>query len=321
MSNLPETSSFDPVYELQRTDSVDAGVAGAGVSNTQAQNLANRTKWLYDQLAAIAAGTFTGTTQPIFDSSAFFATTEFAQENKGSYVTVVRVNATINPLEFAGLGWLAVANCLFVMDNLPNNGQSITLQSLAAIPDSTAVHFKNEDLQYSISLITNGSELFVSPSNLDSENTGQNTLTLAPGCDITIVRSNDNSILGTGTPYWHVIVHSGNLHQWKTPTLQPNIINNPGATPGRFRKNNNMVILSGALLKSGGSSVFGLKIFTLPSGFRPATIKYFLSAPENPVNPVIQISVATNGDVTATVIANAASISDIGLDGITIPLD
>ena len=50
MANLSELSQFDPVYQLERADAVDAGIAGAGVSNLQAKNLANRTKYLKDQL-------------------------------------------------------------------------------------------------------------------------------------------------------------------------------------------------------------------------------------------------------------------------------
>lgn len=47
MANLTPTSSFDNVYQLETTDPVEGGAGG--ISNRQAQELTNRTKWLYDQ--------------------------------------------------------------------------------------------------------------------------------------------------------------------------------------------------------------------------------------------------------------------------------
>ncbi len=51
MANLTDSSSFDPVYQLETTDPVLAGPGG--IANRQAQNLANRTKFLQDAIAAI----------------------------------------------------------------------------------------------------------------------------------------------------------------------------------------------------------------------------------------------------------------------------
>lgn len=48
MTDLTENSTFDNVYQLERTDPVDAGENGDGVSNRQARQLANRTRWLRD---------------------------------------------------------------------------------------------------------------------------------------------------------------------------------------------------------------------------------------------------------------------------------
>lgn len=50
MPNLPENSTFDNVYQLEQGDPVEAGVNGNGVSNRQAQELVNRTRFLRDQL-------------------------------------------------------------------------------------------------------------------------------------------------------------------------------------------------------------------------------------------------------------------------------
>lgn len=47
MANLNETATWEAgIYQLERTDRLDAGVNGAGVSNRQAAQLANRTKFL-----------------------------------------------------------------------------------------------------------------------------------------------------------------------------------------------------------------------------------------------------------------------------------
>ncbi len=56
MANLSESSTYEAgIYQLERTDAVDAGVGGAGVSNTQAKQLANRTKYLKDHVDAAEA--------------------------------------------------------------------------------------------------------------------------------------------------------------------------------------------------------------------------------------------------------------------------
>ncbi len=51
MSVLTPVSSFDDVYQLETTDPVLGGPGG--IANRQAQNLANRTKFLQDAIAAI----------------------------------------------------------------------------------------------------------------------------------------------------------------------------------------------------------------------------------------------------------------------------
>lgn len=55
MANLTDSSTWEPgIYQLETADPVLGGAGG--VSNTQAQLLANRTKWLYDQNTTRAAG-------------------------------------------------------------------------------------------------------------------------------------------------------------------------------------------------------------------------------------------------------------------------
>lgn len=67
MANLPESSTFDAgVYQIETTDPVIGGPSG--VTNTPLKNLANRTKYLKDQVdslatnkAPLASPAFTGT--------------------------------------------------------------------------------------------------------------------------------------------------------------------------------------------------------------------------------------------------------------------
>lgn len=55
MANLTDQNSFDDIYQLEQTDPIDAGENGEGIANRQAQQLANRTRFLkqaHDSLAA-----------------------------------------------------------------------------------------------------------------------------------------------------------------------------------------------------------------------------------------------------------------------------
>ncbi|GAB4212681.1 MAG: hypothetical protein OHK0012_07390 [Synechococcales cyanobacterium] len=54
MADLIETISYEAgIYQLERTDLVDAGVDGSGVANVQAKQLANRTAWLKEQVEGL----------------------------------------------------------------------------------------------------------------------------------------------------------------------------------------------------------------------------------------------------------------------------
>ncbi len=60
MANLTESSTWEAgIYQLETTDPVIAGADG--ISNTQAKQLANRTKYLNDNKSPVASPTFTGT--------------------------------------------------------------------------------------------------------------------------------------------------------------------------------------------------------------------------------------------------------------------
>ena len=72
MSNLTETSTFDAgVYQLALTDIVQGGPGG--VSNMPQQNLANRTRWLYNNTLPLTAGASWAMTGPIYGLNAEFA--------------------------------------------------------------------------------------------------------------------------------------------------------------------------------------------------------------------------------------------------------
>lgn len=52
MANVTETSEFPiGIYQIETTDPVEGGASG--ISNTQARQLGNRTKWLYDAIQVI----------------------------------------------------------------------------------------------------------------------------------------------------------------------------------------------------------------------------------------------------------------------------
>lgn len=52
MANVTEVSQFDAgIYQLEITDVVEGGTLG--VDNYQAKGLANRTRWLYDQIITL----------------------------------------------------------------------------------------------------------------------------------------------------------------------------------------------------------------------------------------------------------------------------
>ncbi len=80
MANLTESSIWEAgIYQLETTDPVKGGADG--ISNAQAKQLANRTKYLNDNKAPLASPTFTGTpaapTAAADTNTTQVATTEF----------------------------------------------------------------------------------------------------------------------------------------------------------------------------------------------------------------------------------------------------
>ena len=89
MTNLTPSSVFDEVYKLLSTDSVDARNADPmdpqGIANRQAQQLLNRTKWLYDNLPVNkdTVINFTGAINTDFD--AYQDTGYYTVTSSGNY--------------------------------------------------------------------------------------------------------------------------------------------------------------------------------------------------------------------------------------------
>lgn len=85
MANVPESATFDAgIYQLEITDAVIGGVNG--ISNLQAKGLANRTKWLKQQVDALnllkgtvaifsAANSYSGGQQVIYQKNIWQANT------------------------------------------------------------------------------------------------------------------------------------------------------------------------------------------------------------------------------------------------------
>jgi len=79
MANLTESSSWIPgIYQLEITDPVEGGELG--ISNMQAKQLGNRTKWLYDKIIALL---------------------KFAPKNRG-YFTGLDIGGTSGALTVSG---------------------------------------------------------------------------------------------------------------------------------------------------------------------------------------------------------------------------
>lgn len=160
MANLTETATYDAaVYQLETTDPVLGGPGG--ISNSQAQALANRTKYLkahVDALETSAAGlapinspTFTGDpkapTAPLGDKDTSIANTEFVQNTCYGILSksvAGGVNVTLSATE-AGNGMLlftgaitaniavivpAVSKSWIVVNNTTGN-YSLTLKTAA----------------------------------------------------------------------------------------------------------------------------------------------------------------------------------------------
>lgn len=93
MANLTPEDSFDDVYQLERTDPVDAGVNGAGISNKQAQALANRTQYLKNRQDAHQ------TTLDGLGTASTHADTDFATAAQGAKADTAVQPSALTPIQ------------------------------------------------------------------------------------------------------------------------------------------------------------------------------------------------------------------------------
>ena len=86
MANLNETETYEAgIYQLETSDKLMGGAEG--ISNRQARQLANRTRWLKAHHVAVTSGTFTATLHMHSDPTNITTTNVTAQET-GSYVRI-----------------------------------------------------------------------------------------------------------------------------------------------------------------------------------------------------------------------------------------
>lgn len=124
--NLPETSIWEPgIYQLETTDLVLGGPSptqgGAGISNLQAEQLANRTGYLYDRLGRFeAVNTMT--------ISASLSLAEGAIRNT-HLVIGLQVNSNAIPVTLPGENAVTngVVASISIANNGANNGKHIRL--------------------------------------------------------------------------------------------------------------------------------------------------------------------------------------------------
>lgn len=127
MSNLSETSTYEAgIYQLETTDPVVGGPSG--ISNQQAKQLANRTKYLKDHVDALE--TSTSTTAPQFDNDTSPATTAFVQRALGNLRSVAGISTTAT-LTAAHVGQLVQCSS--------SGPYSVTLPLVASIPDGAVI--------------------------------------------------------------------------------------------------------------------------------------------------------------------------------------
>ena len=114
MANIQEVSQFQSsVYELATTDPVEGGPGG--ISNAQAQVLANRTLWLKDQQALMW---LTGDVKEIDCDNAYiianFDSTGLGQGNRLGWAICNGQNGTRNRNGLVGVAWGTLYNTMGV---------------------------------------------------------------------------------------------------------------------------------------------------------------------------------------------------------------
>ncbi|MDG4811936.1 hypothetical protein P8629_02850, partial [Hydrogenovibrio sp. 3SP14C1] len=134
MTDLVEQSQFDTVYQLETTDKVLAGPGG--IANRQAQQLANRTKWLKDQLDALVSGapgaldTLNELAAALGDDANFASTVTNALATKASldHVDKYRQSTTVDFASDAQLDLTADASQEFGIILMTDTGGVLTAQ-------------------------------------------------------------------------------------------------------------------------------------------------------------------------------------------------
>lgn len=108
MANVTETSNYDEgVYQLETTDPLEGGPLGT--LNKAAKNLANRTKWLKDNLTAAQA--FKGELKWINGATPSFISTNFpAGVGVGTYAGWAIANGANGTTDMGGLVPVAYGN-------------------------------------------------------------------------------------------------------------------------------------------------------------------------------------------------------------------
>lgn len=127
MANLTESSVYESgVYQLERSDPVDAGVGGDGVSNLQAKQLANRTKWLKEQVDSIN-GAYSKQ-PPAFSTGKAYTAGDVVSHQKNLW----RANTTIPAGAFNSGQWTKILGTAAELDYTTVGGQLVQAPDAAA---------------------------------------------------------------------------------------------------------------------------------------------------------------------------------------------
>lgn len=119
MANLTETSNWEAgIYRLEVTDPVEGG--DGGISNEQARLLANRTKWLYDQLIPKNKGYFqglqVGSSNGALTTSGFVSAIAVKLDDDNSKVTVT-MSTPMNGIAYIVKPWYESLSASINTDN------------------------------------------------------------------------------------------------------------------------------------------------------------------------------------------------------------
>lgn len=172
MANLPETSTWEAgIYQIEETDVVRGGpVAGGGISNTQPQQLGNRTKYLYDQLGR------TGITQKTISADTTLTAADLY--NKQVMLTVNAANKVVT-LDLTGISDGSLLKIAVIKDTTatPPGCVQIAVDSGIDIQGgSYAAGLKSRLWLYlgeSVSFVLLGSTLFVTELQGNHDTAGE----------------------------------------------------------------------------------------------------------------------------------------------------